>query len=309
MRSLITGATGFAGRTLHSYLKTAGIDVVAWSRQNGDPDITDRPRVTTAIAACEPDLIFHLAAQSNVPQAWADPAGTMRINRDGTQNVLDAAMQVSGSRVILISSATVYGTVDLEDLPITEATPLRPDTPYAESKVAAEEVASQARDRGLDVICMRPFNHFGPGQSTNFAAPAFADRIARASRDGNKTIEVGSLDARRDYTDVRDVVRAYHLAATLGEAGATYNVCSGVDRSIREISNGFVERSGAPISFVASPTLARPTETPVIRGSAEKLHSKTGWAPEIAFEQSLDDIYSTAVANLDQPLSPKGSGH
>ncbi len=305
MRSLITGASGFAGRALHTYLETAGGEVVAWSRRNGDPDICDRPRVTAAISAAQPDVIYHLAAQSNVPTAWANPAETMRINNEGTQNILDAAIETGGARVVLISSAAVYGEIEEAELPITEATELRPSNPYAESKVAAERAAIEAAHRGLDVICIRAFNHFGPGQSTDFAAPAFASRIARAKRDGKESIEVGLLDARRDFTDVRDVVRAYHLAATLGDTGMTYNVCSGVDRSMRDISNGFVKRSGANISFVHSPELERPAETPVIRGSAQRLRDKTGWEPEIAFEQSLDDIYEEALANLAGKCAPR----
>ena len=300
MRSLITGSSGFAGRFLHAHLSASGDDVIAWSRAAGSPDITNREAVFAAMATAEADVVYHLAAQSHVPTAWSDPITTLRINIEGTQNILDAAKAANAPRVIVISSAEVYGSVQPEQLPITEDAPQRPSNPYAASKASADALALAAHlGGGLDVIRMRPFNHFGPGQAPSFVSSSFARRIALAARDGKPSIDVGSLDVRRDFCDVRDVVKAYRMAAIYGEAGQAYNVCSGVDRSIRAIAEAFVARSGADISFVPSPVLQRPVDTPVVRGSFDRLSDQTGWKPEISFDKSIDDIYSDAVANLE----------
>ena len=300
MRSLITGASGFAGRVLHAHLAESGDEVIAWSRAEGSPDITQRDDVFAGMATAEADVVYHLAAQSHVPTAWSDPITTLQVNIEGTQNVLDAAKSANAPRVIVISSAEIYGSVKAEELPITEDAPLRPSNPYAASKASADALALAAHlGGGLDVIRMRPFNHFGPGQSLSFVSSSFARRIAQAARDNKPTIDVGSLDVRRDFSDVRDVVRAYRMAAIYGEAGAAYNVCSGVDRSIEEIAEAFVKRSGADISFVPSPVLQRRVDTPVVVGSAELLNTPTGWSPSISFDQSIDDIYAEAVMNLE----------
>ncbi len=303
MRALITGSSGFAGRALGTHLKTMNDEVVGWSRRNGGPDITDRETVISAIADAEVDVIYHLAAQSHVPTSWTDPVTTLRVNIEGTQNVLDAAHRAHVPRVIVVTSAAVYGAVRPEDLPITEDAPLRPSNPYAASKAAADAVAVAAHiGNGLDVVRIRAFNHFGPGQDPSFVSPGFATRIAEAARDGRASIDVGALDVRRDFCDVRDVVRAYRLAAVSGVSGEAYNVCSGVDRSIREIAEAFVQRSGAEIAFVPSPELHRPVDDPVVRGSAARLFKHTGWAPQIPFDQSIDDIYQDAVDRLQNGI-------
>lgn len=303
LRALITGGSGFAGKALATHLRESGDEVVVWSRSLDGPDITERAHVFDALGDAEPDVVYHLAAQSHVPTAWDDPVTTLRVNVEGTQNVLDAAAAAGEPRVIVVTSAEVYGSVQPDELPISEDAPLRPANPYAASKAAADAVAVGAHlGRGLDVIRMRSFNHFGPGQNTNFVSAGFAQRVAIAAREKRSTIEVGALDVRRDFCDVRDVVRAYRLAAEAGEAGAVYNVCTGVDRSIREIGEAFIARSGADISFVASPELQRPVDTPVVRGSAARLAAKTGWQPEISFEASIDAIFDEAVAKLNEDV-------
>ncbi len=304
VRSLITGASGFAGRALLEHLTDSGDEVVSWSRATGDPDITDRKAVAEAIETAAVDVIYHLAAQSHVPTAWSDPVSTLRINVEGTQNVLDAALTANRPRVLVVTSAEVYGAVEPEHLPITEHTPLRPSNPYAASKAAADAIALAAHlGRDLDVVRLRSFNHFGPGQDPSFVSPGFARRIAIAARDGHSSIEVGALDVRRDFCDVRDVVRAYRLAAIDGVSGEVYNVCSGADRPIRDIADAFVERSGADIAFVQSPDFLRNVDSPVVRGSAERLAEHTGWAPAIPFDQTIDDIYAEALRNLDSGSS------
>ena len=300
MRALVTGGSGFAGTALHAHLLTEGDHVVAWSRADGGPDITDRPAVFDQIEDAQPEVIYHLAAQAHVPTAWSDPIGTLRVNVEGTQNVLDAAAALGNVRVIVISSAEIYGSVPGDRLPITETTPLAPSNPYAASKAAADTLAISARTgSGVDVIRMRPFNHFGPGQSPNFVSAGFAHRIAVAAKEGTRSIPVGNLDVRRDFCDVRDVVRAYRSAAESGAAGEVYNVCSGVDRSIREIAEALVAASGADVTLVESAELVRPSDTPRVVGSAERITRQTGWSPKIPFEQSIDDIYQDAVGRTD----------
>ena len=306
MRSLITGATGFAGRALTAHLQSSGDEVIAWSRANGDPDIRNRRHVFEALKEAAPEVVYHLAAQSNIPDAWTNPEKTKETNVDGTQNILDAAMETGSMRVIVVTSAAVYGAVPPEELPVTEESPIQPKNPYAESKVAAENAAVAASEQGLDVIRIRAFNHFGPGQSPSFVSSGFAHRIARASRSGIETVDVGNLATRRDFTDVRDVVKAYRQAATDGESGAVYNVCSGVDRSMLEIAEGLVRRSGSRISFRLYPALERPVDTPVVRGSAKRLYDRTGWEPTISFDQSLDDIYQDALTNVIAETSDAG---
>ena len=301
MKSLITGASGFAGRALQAHLADVGDEVVGWSRSNGDPDITDRSQVFEAIATALPDVVYHLAAQSHVPTAWADPMNTLSVNVGGTQNVLDAAIAANQPRVIVVTSAEVYGSVGPQQLPITEDFPLRPSNPYAASKVGADAVALGAYlGSGLEVIRMRAFNHFGPGQSTNFVSAALARRIATAAKLGEASIEVGSLDVQRDFTDVADVARAYRLAATHGIPGEVYNVCSDVSRPIRQLAEAFVIRSGASIDFAANASLVRAVDSPIVRGSSERLRDQTGWRPEISFEDSLDAIYRDAVTNIEE---------
>lgn len=287
---------------LCAHLRDSNDKVTEWCRSSGGPDITDRSAVFDAVLDADPDVIFHLAAQAHVPTAWEDPIGTLRTNVEGTQNVLDATHATGKApRVILVTSAEAYGPVDESLLPIREQQPLAPSNPYAASKAAAEALAIGAhRGRGLDVIRMRSFNHFGPGQSTNFASSAFAHRIAKAVATGQDTIEVGDLTARRDFCDVRDVVRAYRCAAIHGESGAVYNVCSGIDRSIEEVALALAAESGAGIVFKPSEALFRPSDSPIIVGSAELLHNISGWTPEISFEQTISDIYADAVQRLQQ---------
>ncbi len=298
LKVLVTGGSGFAGRTLISHLEESGDEITSWSRKTGGPDITDRVAVFEAMETDQPEVVYHLAAQAHVPTAWSDPVTTLRVNAEGTQNVLDAAAKFHQPRVIVVSSAEVYGPVAPDELPIREDAPLRPTNPYAASKAAADAIATAAHlGRGLDVVRVRSFNHFGPGQSPSFVSAGFAERIAIAARDALPSIEVGSLDVRRDFCDVRDVVRAYRLVAERGTSGAVYNVCSGIDRSIRDIAEAFVKQSGADISFVVSPGLQRPSDTPVVRGSSERLRNDTGWLAQIPFDMSIADIYDEARRN------------
>ena len=191
----------------------------------------------------------------------------------------------------MVSSAEVYGAVRAEQLPVDEDAPMLPRSPYASSKAAAELVAVQAYlGRGLPVIRARPFNHVGPGQDPGFVVPAVARRIVEASRDGRTTLPVGNLTARRDLTDVRDVVRAYRLLVELGSPGQVYNVCSGADVSIEEILRRLLDLAGARLRPEPDPDLVRPVDVPVLLGDPGRLRAATGWAPEIPLDATLQAV-------------------
>ena len=304
MRALITGASGFVGQALAEHLRSMGDELVLQDRASGGADITDRDAIGSAIEDARADVVYHLAAQAHVPTAWDQPIETVRCNVEGTMHVLNAAYDAGVKRVMFASSADVYGSVGTDQLPISEKVLPRPNNPYAASKLAAEAFVMQSfHGRGQEVVSLRAFNQFGPGQHRNFVSSAFAHQIARAERTGDNNIEVGRLDTRRDFVDVRDVARAYRLAAIDGRPGAIYNVSSGVDRSIEEIAHGLAALSETDVHFVERHDLIRPVDTPIVRGDASALAADTGWAPEIAFETTLQDILVDARARIDNDVS------
>jgi GDP-4-dehydro-6-deoxy-D-mannose reductase len=295
MRALITGGAGFVGRVLQEHLRAFGDDVVVSDRSLGGPDISNRDAVFDHVRDAGAEVVYHLAGQAHVPTSWVDPIGTLRANVEGTQNVLDAARAAGVQRVLAVTSAEVYGLVTDADLPISEHQPLHPTNPYAASKVAADAVAAAAHlGSGQDVIRLRAFNHIGPGQRADFVAAGLAARIADAEADGVDHIMVGNLRPRRDFTDVRDVVRAYRLVAEHGLAGEVYNVCSGIDRSIGELAERLIELSGRQLELRPDPDLQRPSDNPILRGDNRRLRSATGWTPELTLDQSLDDVLQDA---------------
>jgi GDP-4-dehydro-6-deoxy-D-mannose reductase len=292
MRAVVTGGLGFVGRHLVRHLREAG-DEVTTLDHHGDHavDITDGPAVAAALGEVRPDAVYHLAGWADVGASWRDPVAVLRVNAEGTLHVLRACTEAGVARVLAVASADVYGVVTEAELPLTEASPLRPTSPYAASKVAADALAQQAfLGHGLGVVRVRPFNHLGPGQSEQFVAPAIAARIARAERDGADSITVGNLSARRDVTDVRDVVRAYRLLIETGDAGEVYNVCTGEDLAVQTLADLLVGLARRPIELVPDPALLRPVDLPVLRGDASKLRAATGWAPGISIEQTVADL-------------------
>ena len=296
MKALLTGASGFVGRVLHDHLIDSGDQVVALSRSTDGLDLTNREATKAAFASHDVDVVYHLAAQSHVGRSWDDPIDTLRANVEGTQNVLDAAHLAPGQpRVLVVSSAEVYGSVDPSELPITEEAPFRPNNPYAASKVAADALALQAwLGREQDVIRLRAFNHIGPGQSPSFVCASLAHQIAQAEKDGEASISVGNLAARRDFSDVRDVVAAYRLVAESGASGAVYNVCSGVDRAISDLAEGLLALSSGDLTLVVDPDRVRPVDTPVVRGDNSLLVQATGWSPKFSLEATLADVLEDA---------------
>lgn len=288
MRALITGAGGFVGPYLNDHLSASGDDVVGTDL---DVDITDGEAVRKAFLAARPEAVYHLAAASHVGTSWSAPVEVMRVNVEGTLNVLLAAVDAGVGRVVLVGSAEEYGKVAPDELPIAETAPLRPVSPYGASKAAAEMVASYAaRGRDLGVVCVRAFNHLGPGQSDALVASAIARQVADAERAGGGVVRTGDLSPRRDFTDVRDVVRAYRLLAEHGQPGEAYNVCSGRDVAIQWIADALASRVTVDVTFELDPERLRPVDVPVVRGDNAKLHAATGWAPEVPLEQTLADV-------------------
>lgn len=289
VRALVTGAGGFVGKWLVEHLRGQGDEVVAVDR---DVDVTDSGAVRAVVLDARPGAVYHLAALSHVGQSWDDPSAVVQVNTLGTATVLDACTRCPElPTVLIVSSAEVYGQVPADRQPISEDEPMAPVTPYAGSKAAAEMLAVQAHlGRGLPVVRVRPFNHVGPRQSDSFVVPALAARIVDAERLGKPTMAVGNLSARRDLTDVRDIVRAYRLAVVHGEPGAVYNVCSGTSPSIDEVAHCLLGLAGAKLRLEVDPALARPADVPVVRGDAARFHAATGWAPQYTLEQTLADV-------------------
>ena len=299
MRALVTGALGFVGRHLVAHLTEAGDTIVPFEHDGAAVDVVDAAAVGDALTAARPDVVYHLAASTHIGASWDAPAAVFRVNAEGTLNVLRACTRAGVDRVLVVGSADEYGAVAPDELPITEDAPLRPRTPYGASKVAAEYLALQAHlGDGLGTIRIRAFNHTGPGQAPTYLVPGLAGRIVAAERDGARTIAVGSLDAVRDFTDVRDVVRAYRLLVERGAAGDVYNVGSGRGWSVREVADALLGASGADLDLEVDPALVRPVEVPALVADASKLRAATGWAPARPFEETLAEVLAAARAGV-----------
>ncbi len=295
MRALVTGSRGFVGTHLVAHLNACADDVIEVDRVIGSPPVEDAGAMSELIAETKPDVVYHLAGQSDVAASWNDPMGTFQVNADGTLHVVRACIDAGVERLLSVTSSDIYGMVDPEHLPITEDAALRPVNPYAASKAAAEMVCIQGfLGHGLGVIRVRAFNHLGPGQSERFLAPALAARIARNEQSGNTAVPVGNLTARRDFTDVRDVVQAYRLLVVDGEPGEAYNVCSGRDVAVSDIAETLLSLAKTPMNLEQDDRLFRPVDLPVQRGDNTKLQKATGWTPAIALADTLADTLEDA---------------
>lgn len=295
MRALITGGQGFVGRFLTQHLVDSGDEVIVADRE---VDVTNRGALAASLTAARPEVVFHLAAMTSVADSWKRPAEYTRVNVLGTANVLDAAHEVvPEARIVVVSSAEVYGVVREDQLPLREDSPTVPANPYSTSKLEAELVAREAvRNRHQQVVIARPFNHIGPGQSPSFVVPALVRRMLDATAKGLHFIMVGDLSTRRDFSDVRDVVRAYRLLGEWGRAGEAYNIASGHDVALSDIADEIRRRINPGLEMLVDPDLLRPVEVPVSRGSFEKLHEATGWEPTIPLSTSLDDVVAAERA-------------
>jgi GDP-4-dehydro-6-deoxy-D-mannose reductase len=309
MRVLVTGASGFVGRHLLDALHAAGHETIAaGGPRDAAPfvplDVTAPASVAQVVDDAAPGGIIHLAGQAFVPQSMTDPAGTLAVNATGTANVLEAGRAYrdrtgAAVRILVISSAEVYGLQPPERMPLDEQTVARPGNPYAASKVAAEVYAqSWARAFGLDVFVARPFNHIGPGQDDRFAVASFARQLADIAAGAPALMKVGNLEAQRDFLDVRDVVAAYVLMLANAQAGEVYNISSGRAVAIREVLRQLITIARVPVEIRDDPDRMRPSDLPILSGNATKLRAATGWEPKISLAASLRDIYADAVARV-----------
>jgi len=301
VRVLITGVSGFVGPWLAQACARRGDYVLGVSRSGrldhslGEGvvlDLRDAPALTRLVTELEPALIFHLAALSHVGRSWQDPAQTLDANVTGAVNLLEAVrVAAPEARIVWVSSGEIYG-MDAQ-LPITEDAPLQPASPYAVSKAAGDMLAGvYAAAYGLDVIRARAFAHGGPGQNQIFLLSSIARQAAQAKRSGatELAITTGNPGTRRDFTDVRDVVRGYLLLADPDVPAGIYNVCSGVASSTAERVAAVAEAiAPLAVQHVTDPALVRSHEVPEVRGSYARLHAATGWEPEIPISQTVAD--------------------
>ena len=306
MRALITGIGGFAASHLADLLlaetdwQIVGCDL----RQSTPPhlqaqvtchvvDLCEPEAVQRVLDEVAPDFIFHLAAMAQVGGSWRDPWPVLKNNIRGQLNLLQALVKLKATpRVMVVGSNEEYGLVQPHELPLTEETPLRPNSPYGVSKVTQDMLGLQYHlSHQLPIVRVRPFNHIGPRQSPGFVAPDFARQIAEAEAGRRPPrMQVGNLKARRDFTDVRDMVRAYYLAITQGAPGDVYNIGSGQSHAIQELLDVLLSHSQVEISVEPDPARMRPSDVPDVRCDAGKFRALCGWEPTIAFETTLHDV-------------------
>lgn len=310
MRVLITGITGLAGSHLAEHLLRSKENVVhgtiRWrsNRENiaafeerlilHDCDLKDPYAVLRLLKEVRPDRIFHLASQSNVASSWNSPRETLINNITAQLNLFEALRQepIKGHRIHISGSSEEYGLVREDELPVKENNPLRPLSPYAVSKVSQDTLAYQYhKSYGLHIVRTRSFNHTGPRQSDVFVASNFARQIVEIEMGLREpVIRVGNLDAQRDFTDIRDVVKAYVVALERCEPGEVYNIGSGRARSIRQLLKTILGMSKLIIRVEQDPSRMRPSDIPVLVGDIEKFKQRTGWSPQISFRQTLQDL-------------------
>ena len=306
---LITGASGFAGRYLAQQLvklennelfgtylaensKVVLLDI-SFKINLVNLDLMDFKSVTNIIEKIRPDQIYHLAALTSPTQSFKEPSAVMINNISSELNLLEAVKNAElKTRIIIISSAEVYGKVDSSDLPIDEDTPLKPGNPYAVSKLTQDFMGLQYNIAyGLDAIRVRPFNHIGPGQTEHFATSAFAKKIAEIEKGIRKPIlTVGNLDAKRDFTNVKDMMRAYILLMEKGKSGDVYNIGSGISYKMGDVLDILLSFSSAQIKIEIDPNLLRPSDNPELLCDNKKFVDLTGWKPEIDIETTLREI-------------------
>ena len=308
-RVLVTGVTGFAGSHLVDYMLELG-DVEIWGIQRWrsrteniehfrdrihllECDLRDAESTRDAIEASRPDWIFHLAAQSFVPTSWRAPSESLTTNVLGQLHVFEACRRIGMKpRIQIACSSEEYGMVYEDELPIRETNPLRPLSPYAVSKVTQDLLAYQYfMSYKTDVVRTRGFNHEGPRRGPVFVASDFAKQIADIERGLKEPVlHVGNLDARRDFSDVRDIVRGYWLALEKGEPGEVYNLCSGKAWTIRAVLDHLLSLTKTKIEVRPDPKRMRPSDVPVLLGDPSKFQQRTGWKPVIPFERTLADM-------------------
>lgn len=307
-RAFITGIAGFAGSHLAEHLLAMGYEVSGASLPAGGThnidhiadriglhmgDLADADWVRRVLAEVQPGYVFHLAAQAAVTAAWAAPGETLVNNMLGQLNLLEAMRALGiAPRLLIVGSADEYGLVQPDELPIRETNPLRPNNPYAVSKITQDYLGYQYYlSHGLPVVRVRPFNHIGPRQGPGFVVPDFARQIAEAEAGLRPPVlQVGNLAARRDFSDVRDIVRGYALALELGEPGEVYNLGSEQAHSIREVLDALLALSRTPLRVEPDPARMRPSDIPIVVSDCSKFRARTGWRPTYDLQTSLRDV-------------------
>jgi GDP-4-dehydro-6-deoxy-D-mannose reductase len=307
-RAFITGITGFAGSHLAELLLSKGYEVCGTVRHRSrmeniipiqdriklwETDIRDPYSIIRAVTNTEPDYIFHLAAQSFVPTSWHAPAETIFTNTIGTLNLLEAVRMSKINPVIQVAcSSEEYGMVRAEELPIKEDNPLRPLSPYGVSKVGADYICYQYfKSYGLKTVITRAFNHTGPRRGSEFVTSTFSKQIAEIELGLQKpVIYVGNLDSQRDFTDVRDTVKAYELAVLKCDPGEQYNICSGKARTIRSVLELLLRMTKIKPRVTQDEARLRPSDVVMLLGDNTKFSKKTGWQPSIPFETTMRDL-------------------
>jgi GDP-4-dehydro-6-deoxy-D-mannose reductase len=304
MRCLVTGITGFVGRHLAQALAAAGHEIVGLARAGGSRDasvafplysidLTDSAATEQAVRETRPDWVFHLAGYADNGRSFREPADAWAGNLAATQALYEAIARSSRRpRILYVSSGLVYGDAGPGEQVCTEETPLKPASPYAASKAAADLLSyQQTRSPGLDVVRVRPFNQIGPGQAADYAVPNFARQIVAVERGQQAHVEVrGDLTARRDLTDVRDMVRAYVRLLEVGRAGEVYNAGSGRTYRMQDILDRLVALAGVRVTVVEKMDASRKADTAVTRADTSKLRAATGWEPAYGLDQTLGDM-------------------
>lgn len=292
---LITGANGFVGR----WAMRLFVERPEWGFRPlpfGAVDLRDAEATAARVAEAAPDAVLHLAAQSFVPRSFEAPAETFEINLLGTLNLLLGLQRARfAGRLLYVSSGDVYGRVAEDSLPVDEAQLPAPRSPYAVSKIAAEQLCLQWwRSEGMDALIARPFNHIGPGQDPRFVVPGLAAQV-RAIALGQQppVVTAGDIDTTRDFLDVRDVVSAYAALLTTGQPGATYVVGSGVERRVRDLLDLLCEIAGVTVSVQQDTARMRPAEQRRMAANPALLRKHSGWDPAFGIKQTLNDIYSS----------------
>jgi len=310
MRVLITGITGFAGSHLAEFLiakhpEVQVFGIVRWrSRMENilgirdkielyEADLKDMVSLEACLRHVKPDRIFHLAAQSFVPTSWKCPAETFAINATGQIHLFEALLSLKQSPLIQVAgSSEEYGRVFPDEVPMKETNPLRPLSPYAVSKVAQDLLGYQYfQSYGLPIVRTRGFNHTGPRRGEVFVTSTLAKQIAEIEKGVKEpVIQVGNLDAERDFNDVRDIVEAYWLSLEKGEPGEVYNIGSGVSRPIREVLDTLLSLSRVKVRVEVDPRRLRPSDVPILLADSSKFIARTGWKPRFPFRQTLSDL-------------------
>ena len=295
MKALITGSEGFVGKYLRAELEAHGYDVTGLDLAPGEKTVAvnllEAEKVDALLEEMRPEVIFHLAGQANVGLSWKKPAMTMEINLVAAVNLMEAARKYCPDcAIVLVGSSDEYGNLKEKGQLVSEETPLQPMTPYAISKIAQEQTGqAYAKAYGMKICMTRSFNHGGAGQKPGFMIPDFAQGIVKAERGEADAVCVGNLSSKRDFTHVKDIVRAYRLIAEKGKAGEIYNVGSGKTYSAQEVLDRLIALAKAPVAVKQDPARMRPSDTPVICCDHSKLTRDTGWEPEIPLDEILKD--------------------